>query len=263
MAPRKRKAAAAAAAPATVQANKFKKLEALVDDSASEFLCPITQELPIDPVTAEDGRVYERSAIEEWLEKNEKSPHTNEPMGKRLLPALQVKNMIETMVKSGALSADKCASWTQKLEKEKQVEALRQKAEAGDVEAMANLFYTYNEGRGVKKDPAAAYQWAKRAADNDDVRGLTMAAVCQLQGNGTTKNERTGFIWLGHAAALGSEHACFVLANAYHNGKYGLQKDSSQVAHWAAKMQRARGNGKCSATAECRARIEGYVAASQ
>ena len=36
------------------------------------------------------------------LEKNEKSPHTNAPMGKKLLPALQVKNMIETMVKSGA-----------------------------------------------------------------------------------------------------------------------------------------------------------------
>ena len=84
MAPRKRKAAE----PATEQANKFKKL---VDDSASEFLCPITQELPIDPVIAEDGRVYERSAIVEWLERNEKSPHTNEPMGKKLLPALQVR----------------------------------------------------------------------------------------------------------------------------------------------------------------------------
>ena len=49
-----------------LQASKFKKT---VDDSASEFLCPITQELPIDPVTAEDGRVYERQAIETWLGK--------------------------------------------------------------------------------------------------------------------------------------------------------------------------------------------------
>ena len=115
--------------PATEQANKFKKLEALVDDSAAEFLCAITQELPIDPVTAEDGRVYERSAIEEWLTKNEKSPHTNEPMGKKLLPALQVKNMIASMVKSGALSGDKCAAWTQKLEQEKEVEEVREFAQ--------------------------------------------------------------------------------------------------------------------------------------
>ena len=62
MAPGKRRRSPAAN-PATEQANKFKKV---MDESAAEFLCPITQELPIDPVTVEDGRVYERSAIEEW-----------------------------------------------------------------------------------------------------------------------------------------------------------------------------------------------------
>ena len=125
MAPGKRKAAEAD--PETEQANKLRSVCKAMDDSAAEFCCPITQELPIDPVTAEDGRVYERSAIEEWLEKNEKSPHTNEPMGKKLLPALQVKNMIASMVKSGALSGDKCAAWTQKLEQEKKVEEVRQR----------------------------------------------------------------------------------------------------------------------------------------
>ena len=34
---------------------------------AEEYVCPITAELPIDPVTAEDGRCYERCAIEEWF----------------------------------------------------------------------------------------------------------------------------------------------------------------------------------------------------
>ena len=63
MAPRKRKAAVAE--PATEQANKLCSVCKAMDDSAAEFCCPITQELPIDPVTAEDGRVYERSAIEE------------------------------------------------------------------------------------------------------------------------------------------------------------------------------------------------------
>ena len=83
MAP-KRKAAAPAteqAEPATEQANKFKKT---VDDSASEILCPITQELPIDPVMAEDGRVYERSAIEDWLKLKSTSPKTNKPTNGKL-----------------------------------------------------------------------------------------------------------------------------------------------------------------------------------
>jgi TPR repeat protein len=264
MAERRRKAAEPAtgqAEPATEHANKFKKLEALVDDSASEFLCPITQELPIDPVTAEDGRVYERSAIEEWLTTNEKSPHTNEPMGKRLLPALQVKNMIATLVKSGALSADNCAAWTLKLEKEKEVEELRQHAEAGDARAMRLLAFAYKQGVGVKKDRAAAFEWATRAADLDDVAALTLVADCHLYGKGTTKDEITGLIEFGQAAALGSEHACYLLAYAYHRGLYGLKKDASKVVHWAAKMRRATGNSICDCTAENRARIEGYVAA--
>ena len=86
--------------PETEQAQKFRSVCKAVDDSAAEFLCPITQELPIDPVMAEDGRTYERSAIEKWLREKKTSPHTNEPMGERLIPALQVKNAIATMVKS-------------------------------------------------------------------------------------------------------------------------------------------------------------------
>ena len=54
----------AASGDATQQAKKFRQA---IDEMAEEFVCPITQELPVDPVTAEDGRVYERSAIEEWL----------------------------------------------------------------------------------------------------------------------------------------------------------------------------------------------------
>ena len=48
MAPRKRKAAEAE--PATEQANKLRSVCKAMDESAAEFLCCITQELPIDPV---------------------------------------------------------------------------------------------------------------------------------------------------------------------------------------------------------------------
>ena len=97
-------------------------------------------------------REYERSASEEWLERNEKSPHTNEPMGKKLLPALQVKNVIASMVASGALSGDKCEAWTKKLEQEKMVVDMRAKADAGDVEAAPP--------RGVARPPPASdFDW--------------------------------------------------------------------------------------------------------
>jgi hypothetical protein len=47
------------------------------DDS---LLCPITLELFRDPVLAEDGHTYERQAIVEWIEKNGRSPLTNQQL---------------------------------------------------------------------------------------------------------------------------------------------------------------------------------------
>ena len=72
-----------------------------IDEVAEEYVCPITAELPIDPVTAEDGRCYERCAIAEWFERQPqprvKSPVTNESMGKRLFPAVQVRNSLKRL----------------------------------------------------------------------------------------------------------------------------------------------------------------------
>ena len=254
MAPGKRKAAEAD--PETDQAKKLRSVCQAMDESADEFCCPITQELPIDPVTAEDGRVYERSAIEEWFKTNAKSPHTNEPMGKKLLPALQVKNMIAKMVESGALSGDKCAAWTQKIAQEKEVEEMRQKAEAGDAQAMALLAEWHRDGKkGLAKDLVSSFQWAKRAADLDHPRGMTMLGENHLLGIGTAKNAPTGLIKLAQAAMLGSEHACFRLAHVY-SGEFhavmGVEQDDTQMAYWQEKMKSLAGNGKCETTEEIR-----------
>jgi len=41
-----------------------------------DILCPISLQIFKDPVIAEDGITYERESIEEWFEKNKKSPST-------------------------------------------------------------------------------------------------------------------------------------------------------------------------------------------
>uniref|UniRef100_A0A0D9WLL9 RING-type E3 ubiquitin transferase n=1 Tax=Leersia perrieri TaxID=77586 RepID=A0A0D9WLL9_9ORYZ len=43
----------------------------------SHFICPILQEVMIDPYVASDGYTYDRKAIELWLSMNDKSPMTN------------------------------------------------------------------------------------------------------------------------------------------------------------------------------------------
>ena len=48
-------------------------------------MCPISYELPVDPVLAEDGNIYERECIKRHLAKKQTSPINNTPMGTRLI----------------------------------------------------------------------------------------------------------------------------------------------------------------------------------
>lgn len=51
------------------------------------FICPILKEVMNEPCVAADGYTYDRKAIEEWLQENDKSPITNLPLpNKNLLP---------------------------------------------------------------------------------------------------------------------------------------------------------------------------------
>ena len=220
--------------PATEQATKFRKV---IDDGADELVCPITQELPVNPVTAEDGRVYERSAITEWLEKNAKSPHTNEPMGKKLLPATQVKNLISSMVRSGAISGEKAGAWTKKLEGEKVVEATRLRAEAGDSDAMVDISMWYRDGdHGLEKSAVERYKWAKRAADLDNAEAINDVGFCLYYGQGIEANRALANVLCAQAATMGVDHACYLLALRYVKGnETGLPKDLERAQYWAKK----------------------------
>ena len=224
--------------PETDLAQKHRSVCKAVDDGAAELLCPITQELPIDPVMAEDGRVYDRSAIEQWLATNQKSPHTNEPMGPKLIPALQVKNVIAGMVKSGALSGDKCEAWTKKLKREKAVAGIRAKADAGDVDAMNNLGVWYRYAfNGLAEDQSMAFYWFKRGADLDDPAALSNLADCYYEGRGTEKDPTQYAIKLTQAALLGDSHAIYSMATNYYVGDNGFKKSASDALCWAKKME--------------------------
>ena len=67
----------------------------LLDDLPKSFLCPITCQLLVDPVTAADGHTYERSAIRTWLEDHGTSPMTNMALRNRdLVPNHSLKTAI-------------------------------------------------------------------------------------------------------------------------------------------------------------------------
>ena len=99
-----------------------KRFKTSTSNVVDELLCPITQQLPADPVTADDGRLYERAAIEEWFEKQNvvqkkgkgevsvRSPSTNKHMGLDLTDAVQIRITIQHLVQSGLVDDDNISS---------------------------------------------------------------------------------------------------------------------------------------------------------
>ena len=49
-----------------------------IEEFKQLWACPITHEVPLDPVVIADGFTYERAAIETWLAIKQTSPMTNE-----------------------------------------------------------------------------------------------------------------------------------------------------------------------------------------
>ena len=114
-----------------------KRCKTTTSNVVDELLCPITQQLPVDPVTAEDGRLYERAAIEEWIEKKKeekfvRSPSTNEDMELHLTDAVQIRITIQHLVQSGLVDDDKAAAVKEQL-------ALEKAANEGDGNALYEM----------------------------------------------------------------------------------------------------------------------------
>jgi hypothetical protein len=67
-----------------------------LSEPPDEFLCPILMVLMEDPVIGQDGKTYERAAIEKALKQDPRSPFTREPMRlDSLRPNYAIKTLIE------------------------------------------------------------------------------------------------------------------------------------------------------------------------
>lgn len=210
---------------ATDEANRYKSA---MDSIADEYVCPITSELPLDPVVAEDGKIYERAAIEEYIRTRGaadlNSPMTNMPMGTRLTASTQVRNTIETLVRSGAISGDKAESWLKRLSDEEMVKTTRRKAEGGDCHAMRKLAEWYHFGKhGLAKSCRASYQWFEKGARMHDPACLASAGLALLHGGGVDKNVPQGVCFLTEAATMGSRRGAYVLGLCYEGNEGELR----------------------------------------
>ena len=183
--------------------------------SAEDFTCPITLELCVDPVIAEDGHLYERIEIEEHIDNCRKqkkailSPKTGRAMGPNLIESFTHRRWINNLVSNGTIVGELAETYKQS----KMVFDTKKDADRGDLAAMERLAEWYNNGtHGLPSNPNLAEEWNERASDATYIRKLQKAA-----------NED------------GDAEAMYDLGNAYENGLRGLAEDEQKAYEYYQK----------------------------
>ena len=113
----------------------------------------------------------------------------------------------------------------------------RQGCEDGDAGAMCSLGFMYRDSlHGLARDEAQAFKWFGHAADLGEPSALTSFGYMYCQGKGVEANLSRGAVCLGRAAALGSEHACYLLGLYHKDGSCGFDKDVAAASYWSRQM---------------------------
>jgi hypothetical protein len=204
---------------AKAKAMNASSLRRLVTAIIEEMRCPISHELLVDPVTAEDGFQYEREEIVNYIKhvrKNSltlRSPKTNLAMGDKLTDAIAVRNTIQRLIESGAIGRDVAEVYHMRS----LVIETKEKANNSDIASMELLAGWYKRGEsGLKKRLKLAQHWEEKAK------------VCALTDR----------------VADGDTEAMCILGTAYSIGKLGLKrsnKDAARFFEMAAKEMNPHG----------------------
>jgi len=110
----------------------------------------------------------------------------------------------------------------------------RKAAEAGNALGMTNLGHMYEDGYGVDQDYKQALTWYRKAAEAGDTRGMNNLGWMYHLGRGVDKDEKQAFTWIRKAAEAGDTLGMDNLGAMYANG-WGVEQDYQQAMIWDRK----------------------------
>ena len=96
-------------------------------------------------------------------------------------------------------------------------------AESGEGRSMALLGLCYEEGTGVEKDDAQAYEWYRKSAEAGDAYGMALLGGCYKCGKGVEKDDAQAYEWYRKSAEAGDEIGMGLLRLCYEHGT-GVEK---------------------------------------
>jgi len=120
------------------------------------------------------------------------------------------------------------------------------KAKDGDRRAQYDLGNMYIKGQGTTKDTKTAFDWIGKSAKQGYVKAKYKLGFMNLNGIGTAKNLRTANKWLSQAASENYAPAQFALAGMYVDGLH-VKQDYAEAITW---LKKAKASGFWKANSE-------------
>ena len=164
-----------------------------------EFICPITHELPIKPVTAEDGKIYEEKAIREWWAQKDGEP-TSPSTGAVIGTSYSRRRKRETRSRRWSRAAPSMASWprhgSRSWRTRRQVKEMRAKAKAATDKLVLPRrvvpIRRRTASRKTRRKPARGTSAARRpATQRDGMLLVNVSCVASV----VPRTSHSGSLW--------------------------------------------------------------------
>lgn len=123
---------------------------------------------------------------------------------------------------------------TRRFPTKEETKEMREKAEAGDVQAMFYLG-TYD---ALRKGKSRSFKWLEKAAEAGLIPAMFMLGTMhtRLAENPTPEELSEGIRWYEKGAEAGNAECMRMLAYFYSEGEY-VEKDPERAAEWLAKAR--------------------------
>lgn len=221
----------------TKQATPTERMSAMIERvMARTLVCPITLQLPHDPVQTPQGQVYEKGALLLWLKTKETDPITNERLTvDDLRPARWARDQIETYLSTPGVSVSPSLTenWKKMKAAAEKVEALKKKAREGSGEACHKLGHLMLNGKLFLNDEidATANVDAKKAEEWFAMGSLKAHPGCMHE-MGVIELGRKNFVpavYFLTQASRAVPESLYALGQGFASGSMGLPKDEAQA----------------------------------
>jgi TPR repeat protein len=104
------------------------------------------------------------------------------------------------------------------------IKILERYVEEGDTQSATKLGELYIKGRGVDRNTTTSYELFKKAADQQEPKGMLELGLVYLRGDAVKKDIEEGLNWISKSEALGSKEAMHILF-LLHTGLLGVKED--------------------------------------